>query len=382
MNEISRIFQLVRNRWRSVPEDVPEAYRAYYKSRDIAERKYLCHAPFNNMYFNTRGEVANCWLTFDDPEIYREGVSIKDIWTGEKFSRLRENIRQFNLQEKCGTCEKNFRNGNYVNVLAKAYDNHFALTDYPSVMEFELSNTCNLECTMCNGELSSVIRKNREQLPALKSPYGDRFVEELREFIPHLQEARFNGGEPFLIHIYYKIWDLMLALNPGLKIVVATNGTILNERVKSYLERGNFHLNISIDSLQPERYATIRVNGDLTKLLEHFAYFKAYCHTRKRDLCVMVNPMRNNWQEMPDFVRFCNEHNVQLWFNTIVYPASLAMWNMPAAELETAYTTLSSRRMPLPVKHLATALHNEKIFRNFVEQQVRTWLQEARMQKA
>jgi MoaA/NifB/PqqE/SkfB family radical SAM enzyme len=75
----------------------------------------------------------------------------------------------------------------------------------PKVMEFELSNECNLECVMCNGSFSSSIRKNREKLPPIISPYNDDFVNELDAFIPHLTDAKFLGGEPFMIEIYLKI---------------------------------------------------------------------------------------------------------------------------------------------------------------------------------
>lgn len=153
----------------SLPDDVVAAYD---DSRTIWNKKYLCHAPFNNMYFNSLGDVANCWLTFDNPERYDESRTIKEIWTGEKFSQLRKYIVAHELDKRCGTCSYYIKNGNFVTPLAKAYDNNYPLTDYPSIMEFELSNLCNLECTMCTGLLSSSIRAKRDKLPPLKSPYG------------------------------------------------------------------------------------------------------------------------------------------------------------------------------------------------------------------
>lgn len=362
-----------------VPLDssIPAVYRPYYRSRDIWP-KYLCHAPFNNMYFNSVGDIANCWLTFDDPEKYDGTRSIREIWFGEKYSRLRQAIREYDLDFKCKTCKHHLEVGNHVNVLARAYDNHFPIVEYPTMMEFELSNTCNLECTMCTGLLSSAIRKNREGLPALKSPYGDRFVEDLREFIPHLREARFNGGEPFLIHIYYKMWDLIHEINPSLKIVVATNGTTLTERVKKYLERGNFHLNISIDSLDEKTYSEVRINGNLSQVLVNFEYFKEYCKKRGSNLCIMVNPMRQNWHEMGNFVDFCNRHGVHVWFNTIVRPYDQALWNLSSAELNDIHKKLSAF---IPQKRSAVKVglykYNTGIFHNFVQRQVKVWYEEA-----
>lgn len=377
MNIRASLSQLLKS-FQPLNKEVPQAYRSYYKSRDISEVKYLCHAPFNNMYFNSLGNVANCWLTFDNPEIYDGTRTVKEIWFGEKFTRLRQAIREYDLNYRCKTCRHYLEVGNYVNVLAKAYDNEFPLGEYPTMMEFELSNTCNLECTMCNGFLSSVIRSNRENLPALKSPYGDEFVEQLREFIPHLKEARFNGGEPFLIHIYYKIWDLIRELNPECNIVVATNGTTLTPRVKEYLERGNFHINISVDSLDPDLYAGIRINSDLKSVLENVQYFKQYCYERKRTICIMVNPMRQNWHGLADFVNYCNEQHLHLWYNSVIRPYNQAIWNLPAEELKIVYETLSKIKLN-ENKNTPSGMYkyNIGIYDNLVNTQIKTWYEEA-----
>lgn len=357
---------------------VPKAYKSYYVSRTIRKKEYLCHAPFSNMYFNSLGDVANCWLTFDQPEKYSEEKSIKDIWNGEKFSILREHIKNFDLEKRCNKCKYYIDNQNFTNALSKAYDNEYPVGDYPTMMEFELSNTCNLECTMCTGLLSSAIRANREKLPALKSPYGEKFVQELKEFIPHLYEARFNGGEPFLIKRYYEIWDQFIELNPQCKMVIATNGTTLNERAKTILSKGNFHINISIDSLKSDRYAEIRVNGDLDKVKENFLYFKEYCQKNKRNICVMINPMRNNWDEMGDFVRFCNEHNVHLWFNTIMYPEELSIWKLSFDELENIYHSLSKEKFTYKLSNdRGIFQYNVETFNNLVQNQIKKWLEDA-----
>lgn len=364
----------------SEQENIPKEYQSYYKSRIIKDKTYICHAPFSNMYFNSLGDVANCWLTFDQPEKYSENTTILDIWNGERFTQLRENIKNFDLDKRCQKCNNYIKNSNFTNVLAKAYDNDYPLGDFPTMLEFELSNTCNLECTMCTGLLSSSIRANREHLPALKSPYGAKFVEELKSFIPHLHEARFNGGEPFLIKIYYDIWDQFIALNPNCRMVIATNGTTINKRAKSLLEKGNFHINLSIDSLIPERYSEIRVNGNLDKVLENFLYFKEYCQKNGRSICIMINPMRNNWEEMPEFVKFCNQHNVHLWFNSIMYPEDLSLWKLSYEELKEIYEKLSTETFEYKLKYKKNIFdYNVETYKNLVFNQIKNWMVDARL---
>jgi MoaA/NifB/PqqE/SkfB family radical SAM enzyme len=381
MQKIRKLIAEINNKLSSsdYPSNLTDSdYIAYNKSRFIPEKKYICHAPFNNLYFNTEGHIAVCWLTFNNPVHYTENKTLRELWNDIKFQSLREHIKKNDLGYQCHICHKHIKEGNHVNVLSKAYDNDYPLTDFPSIMEFELDNTCNLACTMCNGMLSSTIRRDRENLPPLKSPYGKKFLEELKEFIPHLKEVRFNGGEPFLIKIYYEIWDMILEINPEIKITIATNGTVLNNKVKSYLDRGNFHLNISVDGFSKETYESTRINGNFTNLMQNIEWFKSYCHKHARTLCIMINPMRQNWWEMPDFVNWCNANSVHLWFNTIVRPENQAIWNLPAKELGKIYQKLSKAKINNNSSTSSSLYkYNVKTYHNLVQQQIKTWWEEA-----
>ncbi len=335
----------------------------------------MCYAPFTNMYFNIHGDAAPCWLGFTLPDSYPE-KSIREIWNGESFNEFRQNIKNVNLEQTCGTCLENLKKGNYVSVLAKAYDHLGNPGKYPKMMELELDNICNLECIMCNGQLSSSIRKNREKKPPLNIPYDDAFVEQLNEFIPHLLELRLNGGEPFLSNIIRRILKNVAELNPGLKVVVATNGTILNSDIKALMEKLNIHINVSIDSLQKENYEKIRVNAVFEKTMQNFNYFLDYCRRKNTKLCILVNPMRENWWEMADFIRFGNKHNVPIWFNTIRYPAEHALWNLPANQLQRIYNTLSAESIK-PNVFKRESFHNLKVYKSLLNNQIYQWLKAA-----
>ncbi len=328
-----------------------------------------CNAPLNNMYFTVLGQVSPCWLTTGDCDYWSEERSISDIWFGEKFQKYRDDHIKQIFEKRCALCKKEHDSG--VWPLAKAYE-HFPVRKYPSLMELELSNQCNLECIMCSGILSSGIRKNRDKLPPLRKAYTQKFVDELREFIPHLEELRFNGGEPFAQKIVLDICDVVHEINPSLKINIATNGTVMNHKVLWMMANLNLHINISIDSLDPEKYALIRLNGDLEEVLKNFYIFKDYCHTNGRELSVMVNPMRNNWEEMAEFVRWTSEHKVNLWFNTIRYPEHLALWNLPWGELSDILMKMHDQESTL------RGLRNHKVFEHLVKKQITDWWMEAK----
>ena len=348
----------------------------YNVSRGKPVTNHICHAPFTNMYFNVHGDCAPCWLTFIDPDSYPQ-KSIREIWFGEKYQSLRKHLLQYDLTNKCNVCLKNLQGGNYTSVLAKAYDVNEP-AEYPSMMELELSNTCNLECVMCIGELSSSIRKNRERLPAMKNAYDDNFVEQLGEFIPHLKELRFNGGEPFLINEVFKIFAKVEKLNPKLKITIATNGTVMNYKVKEWLNKLNIHINFSLDSLTPDIYETIRVNAHFDRVMENFLFYRAYTKENNRTMCLMVNPMRNNWHEMPEFIRFVNKHNINIWFNTIHRPVEWSIWALPYEELSKLYEQLNAVQFSKEDKGGSLSAYNIGIYKNLVGVQIKNWVTEAR----
>lgn len=329
-----------------------------------------CNAPFNNMYFTVRGKVSPCWKLPGFCDDWSPERSISDIWFGEEFERYRNALKSCNFLDRCKECETEIAKD--VWPLAKAYEK-FPVRVYPSLMELELSNQCNLECVMCSGELSSGIRKNRDKLPPLPQIYTQEFVEQLREFVPHLTELRFNGGEPFAQKIVLDICDMVAEVNPGLRVNFATNGTVYSKRVKKILEQNNVHINISIDSLDPKRYSEIRINGKMEDVHKNFALYKEYCGETK-NLAVMVNPMRNNWFEMVDFLKFTDENNTSLWYNTILYPKEWAIWNLSAQALEEIYNGLRQRLddYPRPEGHT-----NYNTTEHLIEHQIKNWWKEA-----
>ncbi|MDP6909849.1 MAG: SPASM domain-containing protein, partial [Flavobacteriales bacterium] len=213
------------------PEFTQEGLKDYNQSRPLGPQKKVCWAPFKSLYFGHYGKAIACcynrtYILGNYPE-----QSIDEIWRGQQAENLRKYISNNNLDHGCQGCKSQILARNFDATKAKQYDQvKLNRNGYPSVMEFELSNVCNLECEMCSGDFSSLIRQNREGKPPLEEPYDEAFVEQLEEFIPHLEEVKFYGGEPFLIDIYYQIWEKIIEINPTVRISVQTNGTILNNR--------------------------------------------------------------------------------------------------------------------------------------------------------
>jgi MoaA/NifB/PqqE/SkfB family radical SAM enzyme len=347
-------------------------FEGYNKSRSPGKEQYACYAPLKNIYFGHHGKaVACCYNRFHVLGTYPE-QSIKQIWFGEKAGELRSYLKNYDLSHGCLSCLTQIKAGNYDAAKAKQYDDQ-KLNDnkYPSVIEFELDNTCNLECVMCSGDFSSLIRKNRDKKPPIESPYDDTFIEQLKEFIPYLEEVKFYGGEPFMIPIYYKIWDLIVSINPAVRISIQTNATMLNSRIKDLLELGNFHINISLDSVNKAIYEHIRVNAKYEYVMANVHWLIDYCKRKNTFIGISACAMKQNWRDIPNILSFCNEQEVQLYLHTVFFPETSAIRLLPAADLNTISRFISSYLDKLPS---STSIHkkNKKHFTDFLKQ-VNEW---------
>ena len=280
------------------------------------------------MNFEQSGRVTTCCMNRDHALGSYPENSISDMWNGDSMVALRSELENNSLKLGCDECAFKLTNeifdGVYIsNFDAFVFDEHGQETDptrlrsMPTVFEFELDNTCNLECIMCGGQWSSAIRKNREKLPRLHTPYDEGFVEQLRTFIPHLRRCNFLGGEPFLIQIYYSIWKVIEELNPKMKVFITSNGTTLPSRAREIINNlANLKVILSIDSLQKKTYESIRLNADFDKVMENMDYLVSINRLESLTVC----PMIQNRFEIPDILRYCQDRNIAVNLNTVYTP--------------------------------------------------------------
>lgn len=322
------------NNYNPIPSQILEEYN---KQRLSENKKLFCYAPLKSIYFTYQGEAYSCcenhgYKLGDFPQ-----QSLKEIWFGDRTNTLRDYIKHNDLSLGCNTCKHYLDIGNYNGVKARFYDDIPSESDFPARMEFELDNTCNLECIMCDGWSSSLIRKNRDKLPPIKNPYQKDFVKQLEEFIPHLNQTHFVGGEPFVMKTYYDIWERIIQINPKCRITVQTNATVMNDKIISLLERGNFSINVSLDTLNPTIYHNIRRNANFDKVLSNTLYFIDYCKKNNTDFYLTPCPMQHNWFDMPELMRFASMYDIKVIFHSVLYPQKSSLFGFSDEKLSEIY---------------------------------------------
>jgi len=172
-----------------------------------------------------------------------------------------------------------------------------------------------LQCVMCSGEYSSLIRKNIEKKEPLPFVYTDKFLNDLRYFIPHLKMCRFLGGEPFVIPFYFKILSLIEELNKDCKVFFTSNINYIPEKGWYYLNKlKNFNVIGSIDSLTKENYEKIRVGGSFELMKNNLEKLLKL----KKLKVITINPLVYNFNELPTMLKFAEHNNIELYFNFTV----------------------------------------------------------------
>ncbi len=315
---------------KKIPKKIIKEYNGI---RDKSKKGVLCHVPFKSMFFSSQGEILACCYNLKEPLGKYPENTISETWTGGKIKKLRTHIKHNDLSLGCDDCRLSLERRNYYSVGAWKYDYlPKAKRRFPVSLDFRISNVCNLECIMCSGEFSTSIRKNREKGTPYENPYDSNFIEQLEPFIPNLKEAAFTGGEPFLNELYFDIWEKMITINPKIVISISTNGTILNQRIKTIIDKLRTNIILSIDSINKDNFEKIRKNSRFETVMSNLEFFKQYTREKKTSLTVTVCPIRQNWRELPDIVRFMNEKDITLLFNNVYYPPYCSLWNLDPDE--------------------------------------------------
>jgi MoaA/NifB/PqqE/SkfB family radical SAM enzyme len=167
----------------------------------------------------------------------------------------------------------------------------------PRYVQVEIINRCNLRCVMCAiTELTRARPRkvlDRDQLAAI--------VKQL----PALERVDLQGiGEPLLNPHLEEIISWCVARS--LEVGFVTNGLLFDpDRIDAVLRARPSYVVFSVDSVDPEVFATIRPGADIATLLRTIELFVQ----RKRELelpgphvGIMTIAMRHNLQGLPEVI--------------------------------------------------------------------------------
>lgn len=261
--------------------------------------------------------------------------SVDEIILGNIASNYRQRFLKESLLEGCENCKNHLKNRTgeiaFFN-MHKGYPPRYK-DFYPRFIDFELSNRCNLSCIMCKPFFSSSIPEKNGNQNLYKSPYDDIFTNSFDKYAPHLLKAHFRGGEPLLIKPYHHFWERLIEKGKTVRIGITTNGTVITEKSRKFIESGRFDINISIDSLQKETYEKIRQGAEFRDFYSNLNYLISVKNRGKCQLSACICLMTLNWQEFPYLLSFCSKNGIRIYINYVELPFNLSLRSLDAEKI-------------------------------------------------
>jgi len=185
-------------------------------------------------------------------------------------------------------------------------DLHGRQHDY---LRISISERCNLRCQYCMPEEGVDLKPSNQLLSA------DEIVRIAGIFVSEgVNKIRLTGGEPLVRRDVLEIVSRLANL-PGLKTVaMTTNGVTLSRKLPDLRLAGLTHLNISLDTLVPEKFEFIsrRPKAGHAKVLRAIQTSLEMGYSPVKVNCVVMRGL--NEDEIVNFVELTRDRNIDVRF--------------------------------------------------------------------
>ncbi len=175
-------------------------------------------------------------------------------------------------------------------------------------LRISLTDRCNLRCTYC------MPAEGLDWMPADQVLSDAELIRLITIAVTQLgvEELRFTGGEPLLRRGLEEVLRASAQLDPRPEISLTTNGIGLDRRAEGLVQAGVDRLNISLDTLRPDRFKSLTGRDRLADVLAGLAAAKAAGLEPVKINSVLMRGVNDD--EAVDLLRFATEHGYELRF--------------------------------------------------------------------
>jgi len=163
-----------------------------------------------------------------------------------------------------------------------------------------LENTvrCNVDCIGCAREGAAAIRTSKQMTLEELSQMGDLVAR-----LGMKQLFYLNLGEPFLSPTICQELPILRAKNPDCRIVVSTNGVLLNTDAKREAALSLSHILFSVHGISEEMSGNYMLRGSFEKAYAAMKAMAAYRDARQRHLPLLEwKYLLFNWNDHPKHI--------------------------------------------------------------------------------
>jgi cyclic pyranopterin phosphate synthase len=173
-------------------------------------------------------------------------------------------------------------------------------------LRLSVTDRCDFRCVYCMAKNMTFLPRQQvltlEELQRLAALFVGQGV----------RKIRLTGGEPLIRPGIVGLCRNIAAL-PGLReLVMTSNGSQLRRLAQPLAAAGVKRMNISLDSLDPERFRAITRNGDLRQVLDGIEAAREAGFERVKLNCVVMKG--RNFDEVPALVQHAIDQGVDISF--------------------------------------------------------------------
>ena len=183
-------------------------------------------------------------------------------------------------------------------------------------LRISITENCNLRCTYCMPAEGIALTPKAHLMTA------DEIITIAQTFVNlGVNKIRLTGGEPLVRKDAAAIIQRLGKL--GVELTLTTNGILVHDFIDTFKEAGVTTLNVSIDSLQEEKFNQITRRNYFDKFWKNLELLDANGFQLKLNV-VVIKGFNDN--EIVDFIELTKERNIQIRFIEFM-PFDGNQWN-------------------------------------------------------
>jgi len=172
-------------------------------------------------------------------------------------------------------------------------------------LRISVTDRCNIRCWYC---MSAQRPQFRPQSEILSFEEIARFVAVAAE--SGIRKLRLTGGEPLVRRHVVGLVEMLVAI-PGInEVAMTTNGILLDQYAGALKAAGLNRLNISLDTLSPDKYRQVSRRDGLPRVLAGIAAARQAGFVHIKLNCVAIRGVTE--EEIVPLARFAREHDLEL----------------------------------------------------------------------
>ncbi len=176
-----------------------------------------------------------------------------------------------------------------------------------SYIRISVTDHCNLRCEYCMPREEQVFISEDKILKL------EEIVEIVRYVVKMgINKVRLTGGEPLLRKDIIQIVEELSKIEGLTDLGLTTNGILLSKYAKKLKEAGLHRINISMDTLNPERFKKLTRWGNLNDVLSGIEAAKAVNFFPIKINCVIKQSQYED--DATEIRNFCIKNNLQFRF--------------------------------------------------------------------